>query len=263
MRLQHSHRTHLHTSPTEPPFARRDYLGVHPQKQAGYSWVGLHVPVGRFRAFEMHELGRLAQQYSGGELRLTVEQNVIFPNVKDEDVPSLLADPFVAGGRFKVNPGPLARGLVACTGAQFCGVGLVETKNRAIELVEKLEAAYAIPDTVRIHLSGCPNSCGQSQVADIGLMGAPAKKDGKAVEGCDVFLGGAVGEGQFLVVCLCFEGRSVGSSSVLHVIGPINTYTEALLGDKFLKNVPMGEEDADLLASLGQILEERFGAVKK
>lgn len=121
---------------------------------------------------------------------------------------------------------------MACTGAQFCGVGLVETKNRGIELVEKLEAAYDIPDTVRIHFSGCPNSCGQSQVADIGLMGAPAKKDGKAVEGVDVFLGGAVGE-------------------------------EAALGDKFLKNVPMGDADADVLAALGQILEERFGAVKK
>jgi ferredoxin-nitrite reductase len=128
--------------------------------------------------------------------------------------------------------GPLARGLVACTGAQFCGVGLVETKTRAIDMVEKLEAAYAIPDTVRIHFSGCPNSCGQSQVADIGLMGAPAKKDGKAVEGVDVFLGGAVGE-------------------------------EAALGDKFLKNVAMGDADADVLAALGQILEERFGAVKK
>jgi hypothetical protein len=93
--------------------------------------------------------------------------------------------------------GPLARGLVACTGAQFCGVGLIETKTRAIDLVEKLEAAYDIPQTVRMHFSGCPNSCGQSQVADIGLMGAPAKKDGKAVEGADIFLGGAVGEGEF------------------------------------------------------------------
>jgi len=95
--------------------------------------------------------------------------------------------------------GPIARGLVACTGAQFCGVGLVETKTRAIELAEKLEAAYDIPQTVRMHFSGCPNSCGQSQVADIGLMGAPAKKDGKAVEGVDVFLGGAVGEGGWVL----------------------------------------------------------------
>nr|AET85053.1 nitrite reductase [Nannochloropsis sp. W2J3B] len=207
------------------------------QRHAGYSWVGLHVPVGRFRAFEIHELGRLAEKYSGGEMRLTVEQNVIFPNVRDEEVASLLADPFIAGGRFKINPGPIARGLVACTGAQFCGVGLVETKTRAIELAEKLEAAYDIPQTVRMHFSGCPNSCGQSQVADIGLMGAPAKKDGKAVEGVDVFLGGAVGEGGWVL--------------------------EAALGEKFLKNVAMGEEDSDVLSALGELLVERFGAVKK
>jgi len=73
--------------------------------------------------------------------------------------------------------------------------------------VEKLEAAYDIPQTVRMHFSGCPNSCGQSQVADIGLMGAPAKKDGKAVEGVDLFLGGAVGEGAFELLCvLCVCG---------------------------------------------------------
>lgn len=60
--------------------------------------------------------------------------------------------------------GPLARGLVACTGAQFCGIGLVETKNRALRMVEALEGAYDIPQTVRMHWSGCPNSCGQSQV---------------------------------------------------------------------------------------------------
>ncbi len=78
---------------------------MHPQKQAGRSWVGLHVPAGRFRAFDLHELGRLAAKYSGGDLRLTVEQNVIFPDVQDEEVPALLADPFVAGGRFKISPG--------------------------------------------------------------------------------------------------------------------------------------------------------------
>jgi hypothetical protein len=181
-------------------------------------------------------------------------------------------------------PGPLARGLVACTGAQFCGVGLVETKTRAIELMERLEAAYDIPQTVRVHFSGCPNSCGQSQVADIGLMGAPAKKDGKAVEGVDIFLGGAVGEGEWgagagAVWCSPVTGWLIKLKR-MHC-GPLTDLacpspppfpppqhtqtktTEAALGDKVFKNVPMGENDADLLASLGEILVGRFGAVKK
>ena len=50
-------------------------------------------------------MARLAEAFSGGELRLTVEQNIIFPNVRDEDVPAFLVDPFVADGRFKINPG--------------------------------------------------------------------------------------------------------------------------------------------------------------
>lgn len=60
--------------------------------------------------------------------------------------------------------GNLERGLVSCTGSQFCGFALIETKNRAMEVVKKLEAALDIPKTVRIHWTGCPNSCGQAQV---------------------------------------------------------------------------------------------------
>jgi ferredoxin-nitrite reductase len=90
--------------------------------------------------------------------------------------------------------GNLERGLVSCTGSQFCGFALIETKQRAMQLVAQLEAQLHLPQPVRIHWTGCPNSCGQAQVADIGLMGAPAKLDGKAVEGVKIFLGGKVGE---------------------------------------------------------------------
>jgi ferredoxin-nitrite reductase len=90
--------------------------------------------------------------------------------------------------------GNLERGLVSCTGSQFCGFALIETKQRAMQLVAQLEAQLHLPQPVRIHWTGCPNSCGQAQVADIGLMGAPAKLNGKAVEGVKIFLGGKVGE---------------------------------------------------------------------
>ncbi|KAF3505092.1 hypothetical protein F2Q69_00040395 [Brassica cretica] len=61
---------------------RRDYFGVHPQKQEGLSYIGLHCPVGRLQADDMDELARLADTYGSGELRLTVEQNIIIPNVE-------------------------------------------------------------------------------------------------------------------------------------------------------------------------------------
>lgn len=88
--------------------------------------------------------------------------------------------------------GNLERGLVSCTGSQFCGFGLIETKQRAMQIVAQLEASMQLPNPVRIHWTGCPNSCGQAQVADIGLMGGPAKLNGKAVEGVKIFLGGKV-----------------------------------------------------------------------
>lgn len=173
-------------------WARRDVMGVHPQKQPGMFWAGACVPAGRMHTADFYALADAAEKYGDGTVRLTVEENVIVPNVPEAKVEALLADPFFQ--HFPVNGGNLLRGLVSCTGAQFCPLALIETKNRALELVRQLEEQLDIPRLVRMHWTGCPNSCGQAQVGDIGLMGAPAKLDGKAVEGVKVFLGGKIGE---------------------------------------------------------------------
>ncbi|MFS8815945.1 ferredoxin--nitrite reductase, partial [Synechococcus sp. R60.4] len=143
---------------------------------------------------------RLAEVYGSGELRLTVEQNVLIPNVPDSRVAPLLKEPLLK--KFSPNPGPLQRGLVSCTGNQFCNFALIETKNRAVALMEELEAELEIPQTVRIHWTGCPNSCGQPQVADIGLMGTTVRKDGKPVEAVDIYMGGEVGKDAKLGECV-------------------------------------------------------------
>lgn len=179
---------------------KRDHIGVYPQKQAGLNYVGLHVPVGRLQATEMFDLARLAEVYGSGELRLTVEQNVIIPNVPDSRVGLLLEEPLLQ--RFTVEPSPLVRSLVSCTGAQFCNFALIETKNRALALIKELDAELICPQPVRIHWTGCPNSCGQPQVADIGLMGTKTRKDGKAVDGVDLYMGGKVGKDAHLGQCV-------------------------------------------------------------
>jgi ferredoxin-nitrite reductase len=167
-------------------------LGVHKQKQEGLNWVGASVPSGRITAEDMEEFARIADTYGDGTARLTPEENILFVNIPDDKLQAMLAEPLFQ--KFKVNPGNLERGLVSCTGSQFCGFGLIETKQRAMQIVAQLEASMSIPKPVRIHWTGCPNSCGQAQVADIGLMGGPAKLNGKAVEGVKIFLGGKVGE---------------------------------------------------------------------
>jgi ferredoxin-nitrite reductase len=182
----------VHTEYTDV-WERRNLMGVHAQKQPGMKFVGCSVPAGRLHASDFGELARLAETYGDGTIRITCEENVIFANVPEAMVAGLTSEPLLVE-KFKFNPGKLEAGMVSCTGSQFCGFGLVETKNRAMAVVKQLEEELDLPKIVRMHWTGCPNSCGQAQVGDIGLMGAPAKLDGKATEGVKLFLGGKIGE---------------------------------------------------------------------
>ncbi|AUT00177.1 ferredoxin--nitrite reductase [Nostoc sp. CENA543] len=184
----------------EIDWEKRDHIGVYKQKQPGLNYVGLHIPVGRLYAEDMFELARLADVYGSGEMRLTVEQNVIIPNIPDSRLSTFLTDPLLE--RFSIDPGLLTRSLVSCTGAQFCNFALIETKNRALSIIQALETELTFTRPVRIHWTGCPNSCGQPQVADIGLMGTKARKNGKAVEGVDIYMGGKVGKDAHLGKCV-------------------------------------------------------------
>ncbi|MDJ1182582.1 ferredoxin--nitrite reductase [Roseofilum casamattae] len=205
---------------------KRDHIGVYPQKQPGLNYVGMHVPVGRLQAPDLFEFARLAEVYGSGEIRLTVEQNIIIPNIPDANLEAFLAEPLLE--KFSPNPEPLSRALVSCTGSQFCKFALIETKNRANILIEELQQELTLQEPVRIHWTGCPNSCGQPQVADIGLMGTKTRKDGKTLEGVDIFMGGKVGK-------------------------------DAQLGEKVMKGIPC----QDLKSVLRDLLIEKFGAEPK
>ncbi|KAB8334495.1 ferredoxin--nitrite reductase [Scytonema tolypothrichoides VB-61278] len=184
----------------EIDWEKRDHVGVYKQKQPGLNYVGLHVPVGRLFAEDMFEMARLAEVYGSGEIRLTVEQNLMIPNIPDSLLGTFLTEPVLE--KFSVNPTLLTRSLVSCTGAQFCNFALIETKNRALKTIKALEAEVELTRPVRIHWTGCPNSCGQPQVADIGLMGTKARKNGKPVEGVDIYMGGKVGKEAQLGTCV-------------------------------------------------------------
>ena len=179
---------------------KRDYIGVYKQKQPGLNFVGLHIPVGRLFAPDMFELARIADVYGNGEIRLTVEENLIIPNILDAKLEAFLTEPILE--KFSINPTPLNRALVSCTGAEFCGFALIETKNRALAMIKELDAELTLSKAVRIHWTGCPNSCGQPQVADIGLMGTKVRKNGKTVEGVDLYMGGTVGKDAHLGTCV-------------------------------------------------------------
>ncbi len=172
---------------------KKDHLGIHPQKQEGYSYVGLHIPMGRLSAEPMFELARLAEVYGNGEIRLTVEQNVIIPNIANENIETFLSEPLLK--QFTIAPSTLTRSVISCTGARYCNFALIETKQRALKLAQELDSELDLPNRVRLHWTGCPNSCGQPQAGDIGLMGTKVRQDGQAVEGVKIFTGGKVGKG--------------------------------------------------------------------
>lgn len=184
----------------EISWEKRDHIGVHPQKQEGLNYVGLQIPVGRMYAADLYELARLADTYGNGDIRLTVEQNLLITHVSDRQVPLLLQEPILQ--KFPAAPNNLMRGLVSCTGNQFCPVAIVETKNRSLALTHQLAEDYDLPKVVRIHWSGCPNSCAQPQVADIGFTGCKTRKNGKVVDGVDIYMGGKVGKDAHLGTCV-------------------------------------------------------------
>lgn len=183
----------------EGEWTRRDVLGVHDQIQPGLRWVGACIPVGRLSAADFDDIAAAAEAYGEGTVRCTVDENVVFPNVPVDRVDAMLAEPlferFVVPSR-EFAP-MLTTALVSCTGAQFCGLALAETKAPLLDIVRKLDSELALKRPVRIHVTGCPNSCGQAQAGDIGLIGAPAKKevDGKkvAVQGEAACGGGGCG----------------------------------------------------------------------
>jgi ferredoxin-nitrite reductase len=174
---------------------RGDHLGVHAQRQPGLHYVGLNVTVGRMAGQSLVEAARLAGEYGDGGLRLATDQNLILTGVPTGRLDALLAEPLLS--THSPSPGAFERGVVACTGNEFCRFAIVETKARAAtwarELDRRLGPDEAGDGIIRMHVSGCPASCAQPQIADIGFRGETAHRDGQILEAVDVGLGGSLG----------------------------------------------------------------------
>lgn len=179
-----------------PKDQESDHMGIHSQNEPGLSWVGITFPGGRLRNGQLAAVGNLAIKYcvpGKDSVRLTNKQNLIIPHVPDENLPALKAEMDQLG--LVHTPTNFRKGCVSCTGIEFCNLAVAETKNRMMELVGQLEQRSGwFKDKVRVHFSGCPSSCGQHQIADIGFRGARTKVDGQMVDAYDLFVGGRLGE---------------------------------------------------------------------
>ena len=172
----------------------RDHIGVHEQKD-GNVYIGVKPTLGHMSGEQLIALADLAEKYGVTDLRFTPFKEVLLLGVKPEDVEKLQADLEEMGLYSK--PSEFRRGLLSCTGLEYCKLAHVTTKSRAIELADELEERFGDLDSpITISLNGCPNACARHQVSDIGLKGQMvANEDGEKVEGFQVHLGGTIGEG--------------------------------------------------------------------
>jgi sulfite reductase (ferredoxin) len=178
-----------------PADVYRDHVGVHPQKQAGYSFVGAAVLRGRMTAAQLHAAAELSERFADGHLRTTNMQNLLIVNVPNGKAGELARELENAG--LRTAGSPFWRGTIACTGTEFCKLAITETKGFARWLVEQLEERMpGFDQQVKLNITGCPNSCGQHWIADLGLEGKKIKVDGRFQDAYYFCVGGAVGSHQ-------------------------------------------------------------------
>ncbi len=222
-----------------------DHIGIHQQRQAGLYWVGVCFPGGRLRNRALGHVSRLAEKYCApgqGQIRLTNKQNLLIVNVLEANLPALRAELDELGLDYQ--PSNFRKGCVSCTGIEFCNLAVSETKNRMLELIGQLETNSGwYKDKIRIHFSGCPSSCGQHQIADIGFRGARTKINGEMVDAFDAFIGGRLGANRRFNELL--KGKIIAKDVHLFIDKLLKVYDAGKQGEEtfadFTDRVPKDE----------------------
>jgi ferredoxin-nitrite reductase len=166
------------------------HIGVYPQKQKGLNYVGVTMPIGQITPKQMIRVAEIADLYGSGEIRLTVWQNFIIPNVPDAYVETVKKALRKIG--FDTQQSLLRGGIIACTGNSYCKFAQSNTKGAALALGNYLDKKITLDTPINIHLTGCPNSCAQHYMGDIGLLGVKVRGE----DGYHVFVGGGFGANQ-------------------------------------------------------------------
>src|SRR4051794_23863342 len=173
------------------PVGHRDHVGVHDQHD-GRVYVGVAPTVGRVSGTLLVRLADVIERYDVAGARLTPYQKIVLVGVDRGVLGDLLEALDTIG--LSARPSAWRQNTMACTGIEFCKLAIVDTKNRARDLVTELERRF--PDLevpITVNVNGCPNACARTQVADIGLKGQLVRDGDRQVEGFQVHLGGATG----------------------------------------------------------------------
>jgi ferredoxin-nitrite reductase len=177
-----------------PQQSRQAHVGVHRQKQAGFYYLGVVLPVGKLTTAQLRALASIAQECGDGDLRLTVWQNLLLSGIAEDRLAEAQARIESCGLDWKASS--IRAGLVACTGSRGCKFSASDTKGHAEDIASWCESRIRLDQPINIHLTGCPNSCAQHYIGDIGLLGTrvTVSDEGDTVDGYHLFVGGGFGE---------------------------------------------------------------------
>lgn len=174
-----------------PPPIKHGHIGVYRQKQRGRNYIGVVIPVGILTTRQMRRLAALARNHGSGQLRLTPWQNLLLPDISDAFVETVKRQLVRLGLHHEATH--ILGGLVACTGNKGCKYAATDTKGQAVALGRYLNQRLQLDHPINIHLTGCPHSCAQHYIGDIGLQGVKVNLHGESVEGYHVVFGGGYG----------------------------------------------------------------------
>ncbi|WP_171187780.1 NirA family protein [Alienimonas chondri] len=230
----------------EPP-DRWAHVGVHPQKQAGKNWIGVVLPVGRMTADQVHALAEIADRYGSRQIRLTVWQNLILPDISDEDLEAAKEAIVACGLDWQASS--VRSGLVACTGNAGCKFAAADTKGQAMKLAAYLDERIELDVPINVHFTGCPNSCAQHYIGDIGFRGTKVERGEDMVEGYELVVGGGYADKQAVARSLFGEVAFDDIPPLVHNL--LQHYVSERNGAESFAEFASRRSDDDLKAASG------------
>lgn len=166
------------------------YFGVHPQKEVDKSYIGINIPLGEITCDELLELANISEKYGDSKIRTTLSQNLIISGINTSNIDTILEKDIFK--KLSPNPNSFMGSTISCTGKEFCNLAIVETKQTAKKIISYLDSKIKLNTGIRIHFTGCPNSCGQKHIADISLQGALIKTEKGPEEAFTIWIGGTL-----------------------------------------------------------------------
>ena len=173
---------------------RQAHVGIHAQSQPGKVWAGVVLPVGKMTGEQMRGLAKIARELGDGDIRLTVWQNLLISGIAREN--AALVESCLREIGLTSRATSIRAGLIACTGNTGCKFALSNTKGTAMAIADWVEPRVALDSPINIHLTGCPHSCAQHYIGDIGMLACRVAIDAAGedtVEGFHVYVGGGFG----------------------------------------------------------------------